>query len=57
LSAEKMVGEEPDVVIASSGQFGQPGVVSVMLGAGDGTLKAPGNTQVNQGAQSVARRR
>jgi len=40
---------KPDVVVAS-----QAGLVSTLLGNGDGTLKAPANIQVNPGAQSIA---
>jgi len=45
---------KPDAVVASAGQPGSPGMVSVLLGNGDGTLKSPSNTQVNQNAQSIA---
>jgi uncharacterized protein (TIGR03437 family) len=45
---------KPDVVVASAGQFGAAGLMSALLGKGDGTLQAPVNTQVNAGAQSIA---
>ncbi len=45
---------KPDVVVASAGQPGSSGMVSVLLGNGDGTLQAPQNTTVNAGAQSIA---
>lgn len=46
---------KPDVVVASAGQFGaSSGMVSVLLGNGDGTLQAPQNTTVAAGAQSIA---
>ena len=44
---------KPDVVVASTGQTGSAGVVSVLLGNGDGTLRSPSNTQVNQNSQSL----
>ncbi len=45
---------KPDVVTASLGQPGSPGVLSVLLGHGDGTLNKPVNVQVSQNARSVA---
>ena len=45
---------KPDVVVASAGQAGSPGVVSVLLGNGDGTLRPAHNANVNQNAQSLA---
>src|SRR6202040_275367 len=40
---------KPDVIVANAG-----GSVSVLLGNGDGTLKAATSTLINQNAQSLA---
>jgi len=45
---------KPDVITANAGTFTSPGSVSVLLGNGDGTLKPPASTNVNQTAQSLA---
>jgi len=47
--------KKPDVIVANGGNpfSSGPGSVSVLLGNGDGTLKAPTSTTINQGAQNI----